>query len=62
MPTLMRTVTLLLICFQLVCTSLSAPSPPIVLFGDSLSDDANGFAGNAKFVLRTNQVSSNVMP
>ena len=62
MPTLMRTVTLLLICFQLVCTSLSAPSPPIVLFGDSLSDDSNGFAANAKFVLRTNQVSSKSMP
>ena len=54
----MRTVTLLLICLQLVCTSFSAPSPPIVLFGDSLSDDSNGFAGNAKFVLRTNQVRS----
>ena len=61
MPTFMRSVTLLLICLQLVCTYLSAPSPPIVLFGDSLSDDANGFAGNAKFVLRTNQVSSNLM-
>ena len=28
----------------------------IVLFGDSLSDNGNGYAGNAKFVLRTNQV------
>ena len=27
----------------------------IVLFGDSLSDNGNGFAGNVKFVLRTNQ-------
>ncbi len=29
----------------------------IVLFGDSLSDNGNGYAGNAKFVLRTNQVT-----
>ena len=27
----------------------------IVLFGDSLSDNGNGYAGNAKYVLRTNQ-------
>ena len=62
MPTYIRIVTLLLICFQLVCTSLSAPLPSIVLFGDSLTDDSNGFAGNAKFVLRTNQVSNESMP
>ena len=29
-----------------------------MLFGDSLSDNGNGYAGNAKFVLRTNQVMS----
>ena len=58
MSTIIRFAVLLLI----VPTSLSAPSPPIVLFGDSLSDDSNGFAGNAKFVLRTNQVSSESMP
>ena len=33
-------------------------APEIVLFGDSLSDNGNGYAGNAKFVLRTNQASS----
>ena len=27
----------------------------IVLFGDSLSDNSAGYAGNAKYVLRTNQ-------
>ena len=57
MSTRIRVALLLPLCFALVCTCLSAPSPSIVLFGDSLSDDSNGFAGNAKFVLRTNQVS-----
>ena len=36
--------------------SANAAAPNIVLFGDSLSDNGNGYAGNAKFVLRTNQV------
>ena len=29
----------------------------IDLFGDSLSDNGNGYAGFAKFILRTNQAS-----
>ena len=33
----------------------------IVLFGDSLSDNGNGFAGNVKFVLRTNQARRRLM-
>ena len=38
-------------------TAVRGASPDtIVLFGDSLSDNGNGYAGNAKFVLRTNQV------
>ena len=36
--------------------SNGSPTDSIVLFGDSLSDNGNGYAGNAKFVLRTNQV------
>ena len=34
-----------------------ASTDSIVLFGDSLSDNGNGYARNAKFVLRTNQVT-----
>ena len=38
-------------------TAVRGSSPDaIVLFGDSLSDNGNGYAGNAKFILRTNQV------
>ncbi len=40
-------------CFSAV---RGASPDSIVLFGDSLSDNGNGYAGNAKFVLRTNQV------
>lgn len=32
-----------------------ASSQSIVLFGDSLSDNGDGYAGNAMFVLRTNE-------
>ncbi len=33
----------------------------VVLFGDSLSDNGNGFAGNVKFVLRTNEARRRLM-
>ena len=42
------------LCFCLVAVGAAQN---IVLFGDSLSDNGNGYAGNAKFVLRTNQAS-----
>lgn len=40
----------------LVCLLASAAAHTIVLFGDSLSDNGNGYAENAKFVLRTTDV------
>lgn len=39
-----------------LCSVASAQD--IVLFGDSLSDNGNGYAATAKFVLRTDQVAS----
>jgi len=51
----MKLAIVLLICS--CCTAVRGLSTDgIVLFGDSLSDDGNGYAGNAKFVLRTNEV------
>lgn len=44
---------------HIVIQCSSAPS--VVLFGDSLSDNGNGYAGNAKFILRTNQASSHCL-
>lgn len=43
----------LLIAFYGVVEGASSQST--VLFGDSLSDNGNGYAGNAMFVLRTNE-------
>ena len=45
----------LITLFHIILHCSAAPS--IVQFGDSLSDNGNGYAGNAKFVLRTNQAS-----
>lgn len=48
---------LALILFLTCCGAINGSTmDSIVLFGDSLSDNGNGYAGNAKFVLRTNQV------
>ena len=57
---MLRAANLFIVC--ICCSAVrSLSTDGIVLFGDSLSDDGNGYAGNAKFVLRTNQVmNSNV--
>ena len=47
---------LALITLSLIALRCSS-APSVVLFGDSLSDNGNGYAGNAKYVLRTNQAS-----
>ena len=50
---------LLLISYYSAADGLSPDG--IVLFGDSLSDNGNDFAGNVKFVLRTNQARTRLM-
>ena len=52
-------ISLLLVSYYGVVEGLSTDG--IVLFGDSLSDNGDGFAGNARFVLRTNQAHSLLM-
>lgn len=40
-----------------LCLLARSAAQDIILFGDSLSDNGGGYAQNAKFVLRTNDVS-----
>ena len=48
---------LLIAAFCMACMLARVAAQEIVLFGDSLSDNGNGYAANAKFVLRTTDVS-----
>ena len=47
--------------FLALCAA-SCSGQSIALFGDSLSDNGNGYAANAKFVLQTSEVYPEVRP
>ena len=46
----------MLVCLALLCLAV-VKGQDIILLGDSLSDNGNGYAGTTKFVLQTNEVS-----